>query len=228
MNDKAAYPGFREKRTAGIVFDMDGTLSDSIGAYLDVFEEAATTAGFHTERARVLACLSGQINIWEDLFPADLPERAAVIQKVSLATGELYAKAMIGVKLFPGVPALLRALRESNVKMAVVTASSRESLGPLFRDGLDRYFDVLISTWSDGLPRKPAPDSVLVALERMKVRPAEAVVVGDTPADVVAGRRAGALAVAVLSGVASREALERENPTVILDSVDQIPGLLGI
>ncbi|MBA7583925.1 Pyrophosphatase PpaX [subsurface metagenome] len=227
MKDNATKPSLDGKQINAIIFDMDGTLSDSIDAYFDVFNQAAATVGLKFEREEVLCCLANQINIWEKLFPDDLPEREQIIRKISIATKEIYTKTIQKVKLFPNLEQVLKKLKDNDIKMGVVTASSRESLTPLYNNRLEHYFEVMIS-WEDDYPRKPAPDSIIACLKRMNADAKKSIVVGDTLADIIAGREGGTLTVGVLSGMASRDMLEREKPTAIIDWVGDIPALLGI
>jgi beta-phosphoglucomutase-like phosphatase (HAD superfamily) len=69
---------------------------------------------------------------------------------------------------------------------------------------------------------KPAPDIVLEAAKRLGVSPKECVIVGDSPLDVEAGKRAGSLTVAVLSNLYSRRQLENAKPTVIVEDLGTI------
>lgn len=227
MKDNAASPSLDGKQINTIIFDMDGTLSDSIDVYFDVFNQAAATVGLKFEREEVLYCLANQIHIWEKLFPDDLPEREQIIRKMRVATNKIYTRTIQKVKLFPNLEQVIKKLKDNNIKMGVVTGSSRESLTPLYNNRLEHYFKVLIS-WEDGYLRKPAPDSIIACLKRMNAKPKETIVVGDAPVDIIAGRESGTLTVGVLSGVASRDMLEREKPTAILDWVGDVPDLLGI
>ena len=125
------------------------------------------------------------------------------------------------------VEEVLKRLKDYNIKMGVITGSLRLGLTPLYNSGLEHYFQVMIS-WDDGYPRKPAPDSMIACLKQMDTEPGRAIVVGDTPVDIIAGKKSGALTIGVLSGVATREMLEKEKPTAIVNWVGDIPALLRI
>src|SRR5688500_10669099 len=110
--------------------------------------------------------------------------------------------------------------------MAIVTSKSdaiaRRSLSYL---ALDRYFPVVVGV--DSTTRhKPDPEPVLLALDRLGVRPSEAVFVGDSPHDVRAGNAAGVVTVAALWGPFSREALEPAAPSHYLRCLAELPALL--
>ncbi len=106
------------------------------------------------------------------------------------------------------------------MKLGLATSSWGAALQPLHNHSLTHYFRAII-THEDGLPRKPSPAIILECLKRMDVHAAHAVIVGDSPLDIRAGRRGGLLTIAVLGGIGSRAQLEAEKP--IIEDVTQIP-----
>jgi phosphoglycolate phosphatase-like HAD superfamily hydrolase len=92
---------------------------------------------------------------------------------------------------------------------------------------LSHYFKVIM-TREDGFPQKPAPDGILECLRRMKVIPDNAIVIGDTPLDIRAGKAAGTLTIGVLSGIGTRAQLEAEAPTAIIEHISQLLLLLNL
>jgi phosphoglycolate phosphatase-like HAD superfamily hydrolase len=99
-------------------------------------------------------------------------------------------------------------------------------LAPLLENDLVRDFEAII-TREDSYASKPSPEGMVECLRRMDVRPDCGLAVGDSPMDIRAGKRAGALTIGVLSGIANREQLEAEEPTLIIDDVGQIPWVLS-
>lgn len=116
----------------------------------------------------------------------------------------------------PGTHRLLETLH-GRYKLAVVTTRARpEAYAFLAGGDLERYFPVVI-TRQDVLRLKPHPEPVRSAAGMLGVAPEACVMVGDTVADVRAARRAGAVAVGVLSGFGRRQEMERAGADVILD-----------
>ncbi len=121
-----------------------------------------------------------------------------------------------------GVPATIRRLRELKKRLAVVTTDETESA---VRDiellGLDDCFDVILGC--DRVERcKPFPDLVIEACRRLEVEPANAVVIGDTRADMLMGKSAGVYSVvAVCSGVGKADKLAEDANMVL-------PGVAGL
>ena len=192
------------------LFDLDGTLIDSIGLIMASFRHTMRThrgsvpdetrwrAGFGTP-------LRGQLRA----FARDDEEAARMVD-----TYRAYTDAHHDQLLAPyaGIDHGLAALHRAGVRLAVVTSKSHA----LARRGLDRcalshYFDVLVG-FDDVTEHKPHPAPVLAALERLGARPSEALFVGDSPHDIRAGRAAGVRTAAVLWGPFSRQDLAREAP----------------
>lgn len=102
-------------------------------------------------------------------------------------------------------------------KLAVVTTRARpEAFAFLQGNGLDKFFQAVI-TRQDVLRMKPHPEPILRASKRLGAPPEACVMVGDTRADILAARRAGAYAIGVLSGFGQRHELERAGADLILD-----------
>ncbi|MFI7648013.1 HAD-IA family hydrolase [Micromonospora sp. NPDC049460] len=121
-----------------------------------------------------------------------------------------------------GVPELLGTLRRRGIGLAVATGRSgvraRDLLGRL---DLLPLVDHVVG--SDEVPRpKPAPDIVRQALRLLGARPAEALMVGDAPSDLLSARAAGVVAVAALWGESDEEALRAAGPDVVLTRLDEL------
>ncbi|MFW6135520.1 MAG: HAD family hydrolase [Chloroflexota bacterium] len=114
---------------------------------------------------------------------------------------------------------VFRTLTKRGAKIAVATMDDRAPTQATLVDlEVDRWVDSMVCG-DDGVPPKPAPDMVLVICQQLDERPASAVVVGDSVADVEMGRRAGVgLTVGVLSGVTPEAVLSR-HADVVLESV---------
>jgi N-acetyl-D-muramate 6-phosphate phosphatase len=123
--------------------------------------------------------------------------------------------------LVEGTEVLLQAL-QGHYKLAVVTTRARpEACAFLERAGLVHFFDTTI-TRHDVLRLKPDPEPVLKAAASLGVAPENCLMVGDTMADVRSARRAGAFAVAVLSGFGERRELEHAGAQLILERAVQL------
>jgi phosphoglycolate phosphatase len=129
-------------------------------------------------------------------------------------------------EVLSGVPELLGRLRERRVKVGIVTRNCRVAVERfLGRNTL--VHDVLL-TRDDVEAVKPDPEHLLAALRSLGVEPRRALMVGDHPMDVRAGRMAGTGTVAVLTGYSPAERFAPEKPDLILRQVGELIGYLGL
>lgn len=104
---------------------------------------------------------------------------------------------------FPGIPALLEALRQGGATLAVATNKQAVFASAILRDlALAPYFESILSSDSPGCAMKPRPDTILRTLEALRADPATTIYVGDDPVDLEASRRAGVRAALVDWGYA--------------------------
>jgi HAD superfamily hydrolase (TIGR01509 family) len=209
----------------GIIFDVDGTLTDSIDAYHEIFRVTCARVGIAVRREDVLESMALGANIWERIFPPALPDRDEKLARCMQEIPKVFSDVISQAKPFPGLEKVLSDLRDMGIVLGIVTSSWRLALQPLVKHNLIRHFQAII-TREDRYARKPSAEGMLECLHRMGISPDCALTVGDSPLDVQAGKRAEILTIGVLSGISSRELLEAEEPTLILDGVSQLPGVV--
>ena len=214
----------------GVVFDLDGTLIDSIEVYVADINEIFRRVGLPpVSREEVVRCMRLHLNPWDEFIPKDLPQRDAVVERCRALDKELWVEIYKQkADLFPGTSDLLRLLREKGLKLGVVTYGweERGEIRELLqRRGVLELFDAVLTRFD--VPRsKPAPDPILACCEKLGVRPWEAVCVGDGPNDIKAGKAALSATVGVLTGVSAREELEREEPDALIRTLEELPRVL--
>ena len=194
------------RATEAVVFDWDGTLIDSRAALLAAWHESTEAVlgrRFPATEAeeREVFTLPGSA-IWPRLA-GDARELEALAERFQQA----YERAGDLVRAFPGIPEALAALREAGVAVGVVTSKARRRFAlDAHGAGLEDAIDASVCD-GDAPAAKPDPRPVRVALDRLGVSPAEAVMVGDTAVDITAGLRAGTGVVGVLWGASTEEEL---------------------
>ncbi len=213
------------RRIEGIVFDVDGTLTDSIDAYFEVFEEATARVGIHVRKEDVLEPMATGSLIWDRAIPREVPDRERKIKEIVGAIPGIYFEVFQRVQPFYGLEPIFRELKKAGIRLGAHTSSWAVAVGPLQKAGLGQYFMTTLSH-EDGFPPKPAPEGVLECLRRMEVDPGRAILVGDSPLDIRAGKAAGTLTIGVLSGIGSRSQIEVERPTAIIEELSQLLPLL--
>lgn len=129
-------------------------------------------------------------------------------------------------KLYPDSLNVLRALRERGYLLGVVSNTSREEL-PHYLNGfkIGSFFSVAVSSGDVENP-KPSPEPVLKAVGKLNLKSREAVMVGDRPEDIEAGKAGGTYAIAVSRSVRPRSELEAAKPDFIINELSEILLLL--
>jgi len=210
-------------RPLAVLFDLDGTLVDTIPFILasvrHAFEgygpapsDAAWIAGIGTPLRDQLASFARRP---EDVDPLFERYRAYWRAEHDRRT-----------RCFPGGLEVVRQLAGAGHPLAVVTAKLEEGAWrTLKHTGLAPFMGAVIG--ADSCARaKPDPEPVRLALERLGRAPGEALMVGDSSHDLVAGRRAGVRTAAALWGACDRATLEAAAPDHLLESVLEVPALV--
>lgn len=209
-----------------VLFDLDGTLLDTI----DIFWQAFNTgvAMFHLEpvpRVRIMALMNRGEKLhlmMNDVYPGlNIEEGSPILAAMVAEIRKRFNDG--GVGLMKGARALLESVKSKGLRLGVVTARSvpqEKVMSELKALNIDHYFDVVMT--SAGSKRKPAPDTVFKCVETMGVSCDECIIVGDSNADVVAGRAAGMKTVAVAAGVAFRHELLADSPDFIFSDLPSL------
>jgi len=208
-------------KVKGILLDLDGTLVDSKDAYLEAVKAAFAATGQKMVDTKIVTEIPKRLeqNLpINDIVKGDDPQKFL----------EAYLKAYYQVtatktKPIPNISKTIKKLSEK-ARLALVTmryVPKKEIVEELEKFGLAKCFQHVITALDTRNP-KPSPEALIKCAKQMGVKISECVVVGDSVADIKAGKTAGAKTVAVLSGIFSREELQRERPDLILENVNQL------
>ncbi len=204
------------------VFDVDGTLLDSAqdicGAIQQVLSaiESSPPVTFDFLKGYIGLHL---IDLFQDVFPHYTAEQ---VDNLIVQYRAIYpARGHQCTRVYPGVAEALAAL--GGRKSTATTKGTPTTRNVLTQFGLIDYFDHVQGT--DGFPCKPAPDVILMALKALGARPEDCLMVGDAPADMEAGKRAGVKTCAVRYGYGNQEKMARFEPDYW---VDDLRGLVSL
>lgn len=205
-----------------VLFDLDGTLADTIPLIVASYQHAfRTVLGEEIDEARARAWIG------RPLLPALLEESPEHGHTLDLTYREWnLANTARLIQRYEGVPEMLQALCDAGVRMAVATSKRRQTAQLALEGvGIDHLIEVAAGL-EDTTRHKPEPDPLLHAAASLGARPAECVYVGDATVDALAARAAGMAAVAVSWGAADRAALAATGPDVLVDTVADLTAYL--
>ncbi len=208
-----------------VIFDMDGTLIDSIDIYFKIVEIAIERLKLpQVSRKKILdAAETGDFN-WELVLPGEVHNKKDEIISEAWEIINEIAPQMFAdnLKLIRGADNVLQSISAGSLRIGLVTSTQRKYLKikmqPLKHAGVEKLFEVIIT--SDDVPnRKPDPAPLIECAKRLDVNPNKCVYVGDTRTDVKAGKAAGMKTVGVLTGFDDSDMLAKEGPDAIIDSI---------
>lgn len=231
------------------IFDMDGTVLDTVGDLRDAvnhtMEQLGYSGNFSDEDAklffgsgvrvaltRAFAVLNGIANGYnllkvgtenDDISPRiDMDEvsKAEAIYKPYYSTHN-----DIKTGEYPGITGLLKELRKYGILTAVVSNKPDDSVISLSDNLFKGLFDICLGE-KDGIKRKPAPDMTLKVLNELGVETRDAVYIGDSEIDLLTARNSGLDCIAVSWGFRSRDFLKAHGAEIIVDTTDEIKNIL--
>jgi HAD superfamily hydrolase (TIGR01549 family) len=218
---------------AAFLFDLDGTLVDSVYQHVMAWHEALATEGIDLSIWRIHRKIGMSGGLLTNMLLRETgldldPERMERLRRLHAAS---YNRHVSDIRPLPGARELLAQLTEAQIPWAIATSGRMETaasaLATLGVD-LDR---VPVVTRDQVKYAKPDPDLFLAAAARLGIGIEIASVVGDSVWDMLAARRAHALGIGVLSGGYGQEELERagadrvyEDPADLLEHLDEVGG----
>jgi beta-phosphoglucomutase len=209
----------------GFVFDLDGTLADSIEAHYLSFRDMFDTIGVSFEMEafkRHFGKLSDNIIrdflAQEGVSPADPnPERLSALKQEYFISRHAHR-----VSVLPNVLDFLKKLSGEGYGMAVASNSPRKNVSKILENtGLGMYFNVVVSSDGVGNP-KPHPEIFLTACDHLKLKPSECAGVEDSVHGLQAVINAGMYCIGVLTGGASRREMLTYKPDQLVDYLTDI------
>ena len=212
-------------KVKGILLDLDGTIVDSKEAYLEALKTAFKMTGQRMINAKIATEIPKRLE--QNLPIKDLLKGINVQKFLGVYLNAYYQNTSTKTKPLPEISDTLKKLSEK-AKLALITmryVPKEKVIKELEKFGLAKYFQYVITALDTHEP-KPSPEALIKCAKQFDIQMCECVVVGDSVADIKAGKTAGARTVAVLSGIFSQEELEREKPDLILESVNKLPDFL--
>jgi HAD superfamily hydrolase (TIGR01549 family) len=221
------------RQETAFIFDLDGTLVDSVYQHVLAWREALESEGIEMAVWRIHRKIGMSGGLFTNMLlretGLDLDEQR--IERLQRLHAEAYTRAYPSVKPLPGATKLLTALTDADIRWAIATSGRLETAGPVLDTlGVD-LSRIPVVTRDQVKYAKPEPDLFLAAARLLDVDIETSSVVGDSVWDMLAARRARALGIGVLSGGYGMEELERagayrvfEDPADLLKHLDEVGG----
>ncbi len=206
-----------------VLFDLDGTVIDSGAIILASMRHAAREVlGVEVPDEQLMAAVGGPG--LEAQMQALSPDRADELVTVYRAHNEPLHDELV---CCAGMDEVLVQLKDEGRRLGIVTAKRRQTVELAFaRIPIEHLFETVVGG-DETKKHKPDPEPLLLALERLGAAPNDAVYVGDAPFDVKAAKAAGLYSVGVSwGGIHRRERLEAEEPDALVDTTEELLGVL--
>jgi HAD superfamily hydrolase (TIGR01549 family) len=215
------------------IFDLDGTLVDSVYQHVLAWREALEAEGIELSVWRIHRKIGMSGGLFTNMLLRETGAELDLerIDRLQRLHAEAYKRYSSQVRPLPGAHELLASLTNSGIPWAIATSGRLDTAGPVIaRLGVDANRTPVVTR--DAVRHaKPEPDLFLAAADRLGVNIEVTSVVGDSVWDMLAARRARALGIGLLSGGYGLEELERagayrvyEDPADLLTHLDEVGG----
>ncbi len=205
-----------------VIFDLDGTLLDTLEDLKNSLNHALGSQGFPGRSLEEVRAFVG--NGMVRLVQRAVPERCSPEQQEAVFTAfraHYRRHSRDATRPYPGIPELLRELRQEGIMLAVLSNKVHDAVGEL----CDFYFPGLLDAAAglqEGVEKKPDPAGLLLLLEKLGVKKEQAVYIGDSEVDVETARSGGLDCIAVDWGFRSRQQLQKAGADCIAASPEEL------
>ncbi|MEN8211856.1 MAG: HAD-IA family hydrolase [Thermodesulfobacteriota bacterium] len=217
-----------------VLFDLDGTLIDSIESYYRIVEIAFEKLDFPpVSRQKIFQAARQDPFDWSQILP-DIPGETyeQTSREVWKLIEKIYPKEFLkNVHPFPFTGSTLKIIHAAKIKIAIATSTPKKNINDkikiLDQAGVLDLIEVVICA-GDVKRQKPYPDPLLLCKDRLGLTTDQCLYVGDMGIDIDAGRAAGMKTAGVLTGFETLKDLKAKKPDIILTSIADLPDVLDI
>lgn len=212
----------------GIIFDLDGTLINTLDDITHAANQVLTQQGYNTLTAEQMRPHVGA-GLADLLAAAADTDDSEIIQKLVEGYRPHYAKCMLEyTHLYAGIADMLTVLNNHNFSLAILSNKPHEFTKPICEHYFANWTFTNFLGHRPDTPRKPDATSALELTEQMQCDPANVVFVGDSDVDIQTAQNANMHSVAVTWGLRDRDHLIAAKPDHIIDAPDQLIALLNV
>jgi len=208
------------KNYQAVIFDLDGTLINSLEDIADAMNYTLSSFGFptHNYDAYKYFVGNGLMNLVRTSIPQSALENQQMVQLCFETMIDKYQKYLLNkTHLYSGVKELLDILSSKKMKMAVLSNKANKLTQQICNSLLKEWsFDIIMGSMED-FPRKPHPDSALFIAKKLNIPPENIIYMGDSNIDMKTANAAGMFPVGVTWGFRTREELQDAGAKLIID-----------
>ena len=211
-----------------VLFDLDGTLANSIEDLADSTEKALEKLGFpgHTLAEYKYFVGDGIPKLIERALPESGRDEKTLNTCLELFMEDYRVHYHDKTKAYDGVREMLADLKKSGLKLAIISNKAQEMAEKVVTNLFGNIFD-LVAGKREGYKTKPDPALTLLVIHSLGVAPAECILAGDSGMDMAAAVNAGALPVGVLWGFRTAEELRENGAEYLMSAPAEITELIG-
>jgi phosphoglycolate phosphatase len=213
-------------RYKAVLFDLDGTLANSLFDLADSVNHVLSAHGFpvHPTESYKYFAGDGIAKMIRRAMPQNEGEKTHKILQDEFM--EYYSKHYVDKTVaYNGVNELVSRLKEKGIKVAVVTNKAQEAAEKVVEKLFGNVFDIVMGL-RPGIPAKPDPTSVFMVMEELCVKPEECAFVGDTSMDIAVGVNSGAYPIGVLWGFRELEELKEAGAKAFVKNAKELENIL--
>ncbi|MHA2226794.1 MAG: HAD family hydrolase [Candidatus Hodarchaeales archaeon] len=223
-----------------VIFDLDGTLIDSMKAFSNLVINNLRQRGVKTTEEVLNKVGKGLLEDFQTvsskqgfgLIPRlfwNIGRKSGLSRPIALFFAlkclSQARKVYNSAPLFPDAKEALTRLKNAGYKLGVYTMASRNQLlASLIKHDIIHFFDAKVLISRDDVKQlKPDPEGISLALSKFSTHPSRSFYIGDMPIDIIAGNRAGVTTIGLTTGLVNREIFQQYcEPAIIFDSLEQV------
>lgn len=209
-----------------VIFDLDGTLTDTLTDLRSSVNYALSRFGFSERTAEEIRSFVG--NGVKRLIYLSVPENTPdEISEECLAVFKEYyaANSLVETRPYDGIIDILKMLKKNNIKTAVVTNKMHSAAADIVEFFFGNLIDATVGQ-IDGIAQKPQPDGIYKALEILGVSKEKSVYIGDSEVDCITAKNADIPCIGVTWGFRSKEVLLENGADFIAETAAELNNLL--
>ncbi|MCD8118098.1 MAG: HAD-IA family hydrolase [Lachnospiraceae bacterium] len=210
------------KKYSYIIFDLDGTLLDTLEDLMDATNHVMVSFGWPEHSYAEIRSFVG--NGIERLMRLSVPAgtEEETFAKAFSAFKEYYtAHCLVKTRLYDGIGELLRTLKARNIPMAIVSNKNQEAVTELYHIFFEDSVIAAVGQ-AAGRPKKPAPESTWLAMEKIGAEKEYTLYVGDSEVDKATADNAGLDCVLVSWGFRDKDVIETLKPVAVIDRPEEL------